>query len=131
MSELGRPFGQPALVASPSSPTVSTKGFDQAQEEAFLILYELGTRHGFTLKSYNAPCMTVSTTPSIVAGKLTKAQKRMLLSDRETVLMDRMKRAGRITSLRERLTLGWRGGDLLTPLGVEVHALLHKEEGCG
>ena len=62
---------------------------------------------------------------AIVRG-LTKAQRAMLIGARETVLMDRMKCAGRSKVLRrKRLTVqAWRGGDLLTEAGIAVRTAL-------
>jgi len=64
-----------------------------------------------------------------VVARLTKAEQRMLTSARETVLMDRMKCPGRMKSLRAAglAVAAWRGGDLLTPLGLAVRAYLSAQ----
>lgn len=64
-----------------------------------------------------------------IAAKLTEAQRRMILSARETPLLDRMKCGWRMKSVRDLglAVKAWRGGDLLTPLGLEVRKILEAQ----
>jgi hypothetical protein len=68
-------------------------------------------------------------TPGEIARELSKAQREALIAARETVLMDRMKLPGKNKALRQLglAVLAWRGGDLLTPLGLAVRAILEQE----
>ncbi len=70
--------------------------------------------------------MTTPDEIAVIARRLSKAQKRLLLTAHNTFIMDRMKCRGKSKPLRERgiLTLAWRGSDLLTPLGIAVRTYL-------
>ncbi len=65
-----------------------------------------------------------------IAAGLSAKQRAFLLSAYETVFMDRMKLPGKMKALRNigLSTLAWRGGDLLTPLGLEVRASLQAAD---
>jgi hypothetical protein len=72
------------------------------------------------------------TDPAAIVRGLSDAQRRALMTARETVLLDRMKCAGKMKSMRDLgLTVSaWRGGDLLTTLGLAVRdALLNAASG--
>lgn len=82
------------------------------------------------------------TTPSIVAGKLTEAQKESLRAMppnhtfkprtyvRNPATWACLKSLRLIRSVNDE-GYGVDAYSLLTGLGIEVRALLHKEEGCG
>jgi len=57
-----------------------------------------------------------------IADSLTKAQREALLRSRQEPLLGRMKCLGKPKSLRKigLAAQAWRGGDLLTPLGLAV-----------
>lgn len=63
-----------------------------------------------------------------IAAGLTANERKIMLRSHPTVFMDRWKCKGRFKSLRALgLTVAaWRGGDLLTPLGEQVRAILES-----
>ncbi len=65
-----------------------------------------------------------------IAAGLSEAQRRWLLSALKTPLLDRMKCAWRMKSGRDLglAVKAWRGGDLLTPLGLAVREILTRSQ---
>lgn len=68
-----------------------------------------------------------------VAAGLTRAQRDAVAQARETFIFDRMKLYGRSPALRVKgiSVKAWRGGDLLTELGLAVRDHILREKSGG